>query len=84
MEGIPPGVNPSTIPLAPNPNGGPPNFEDPPSLDSAVLGVGVTLIIISSLLVTLRLTTNFKNTGRLGLDDCTVLDGSPKFYRRSI
>ena len=75
MRSLPPGIDPLYIPFAPNPNGDPPNFIDPPSLAPVVLVVGVILIIISGILVTLRLGTNFKNTGKLGLDDCTYLPG---------
>jgi len=70
MASLPPGVDPSQIPLAVNPNGDPPNFINPPSLAPAMLEVGVTLIIISRILVILRLVTNLKNTGKLGLNDC--------------
>lgn len=73
MDSLPPGIDPSTIPIAPNPNGDPPNFVDPPSLAPAVLGVGMALIIISGIFVMLRLITNLKNTGRLALDDCMYI-----------
>ncbi|KAI9644958.1 hypothetical protein NHQ30_006993 [Ciborinia camelliae] len=75
MDSLPAGVDLSTIPLAINPNGNPPNFINPPSLDSAVLGVGVTLIIISLSLLCIRLFTNLKTTGSLGLDDYLCLGG---------
>lgn len=73
MESLPPGIDPANTPIAPNPNGDPPNFIDPPSLGPAVLAVGLTLIISSSVFVTLRLITNFKTVGRLGLDDCPYI-----------
>jgi len=73
MDSPPPNVDPSKIPLALNPNGDPPNFIDPPTLAPAVLGVGVTLIIISGIFLILRLIANFKNTRKLGLDDCSFL-----------
>lgn len=70
MAAIPPGTDLSTIPLAPNPNGSPPNFVDPPSLANTILGVAIPLMVISTILVGIRLATNFKNTRKLGLDDC--------------
>lgn len=70
MDSLPSGIDPSTIPIASNPNGDPPNFIDSPSLAPAVLGVGIALIIISGIFVMLRLITNLNNTGKLALDDC--------------
>jgi hypothetical protein len=70
MDSASPNLDPSKIPLALNPNGDPPNFIDPPTLAPAVLGAGVTLIIISGIVVLLRLIANFKNTRKFGLDDC--------------
>ncbi|CAO2650984.1 Nn.00g092810.m01.CDS01 [Neocucurbitaria sp. VM-36] len=59
----------SKVPLAPNPNGLPPNFIDPPSLEPAFLGVGISLIAISAILLTIRLFANCKQTGKLWFDD---------------
>lgn len=70
MASLPPGVDPSTIPLLPNPNGDPPNFVDPSSLQPAVLGTGIALIAISAFLVILRTGTNIKSQRKLGVDDC--------------
>lgn len=69
MDSLPPGIDFSKVPLALNPNGNPPNFVDPPSLDAVVLAVGITLIALSSCMLILRLFANFKHTGKLGLDD---------------
>ena len=70
MAVIPPGTDLSTVPLAPNPNGDPPNFINPPSQAGITLGVAPPLIIISTIVVAVRLVTNFKSARRLGLDDC--------------
>lgn len=70
MESLPPGVDPSTISFEPNPNGGPPDFSHSPSLLQAVIGVGLTMIITSAAFVAIRLFTNLKHAGKLGLDDC--------------
>ncbi|DAA79273.1 TPA_exp: Integral membrane protein [Trichophyton benhamiae CBS 112371] len=68
-------MDPSKTPLAPNPSGGPSNFVDPPTLDSAILSLGVVLISISMLCLTIRLITNYKHTGRLGPDDYLCVFG---------
>ncbi|KAL8736079.1 MAG: hypothetical protein Q9181_002577 [Wetmoreana brouardii] len=79
MESNPPGADLSSIALALNPNGDPPNFADSPSLLPAVTGVGVTMIITSGILVILRLFTNIKHTGKMALDDCMfVLNRLPQ------
>lgn len=70
MEKFPPATNLSKVFLALNPNGDPPNFIDAPSLESAVLGVGTSLMLTSIIFVTLRLYTNIKHVGKLGIDDC--------------
>lgn len=70
MDSLPPNIDPSRIPIALNPNGDPPNFVDPPSLAHFISAVGMTLIVISALFVIVRLATNLKHTGKLGLDDC--------------
>ncbi|KAL9585256.1 MAG: hypothetical protein Q9203_004327 [Teloschistes exilis] len=72
-----PNMDPSTIPLAPDPHGGPPNFVDPPSLQPVVIGVGLTMIITSGFFMILRLYTNIRNTGKLGADDFG-LDGAAR------
>ncbi|EZF73886.1 hypothetical protein H105_04225 [Trichophyton soudanense CBS 452.61] len=68
-------MDPSKTPLAPNPSGGPSNFVDPPTLDSAIISLGVVLISISMLCLTIRLITNYKHTGKLGLDDYLCVFG---------
>jgi hypothetical protein len=64
------GIDPLDLALAPNPSGDPPNFIDPPSLEPAFLGVGISLMVISSILVTVRIYTNYRHTGKLYIDDC--------------
>jgi hypothetical protein len=70
LDALPPGFDLCTIPLAPNPNGSPPNFVDPPDRRLIPLGVGITFATISAVFVTLRLLTNFKVTRKLAADDC--------------
>lgn len=67
---IPPGADLSKIPLAPNPDGSPPNLVNPPSQSDLPLAVGLPLALISFCFVLLRLATNFKHVRKLGLDDC--------------
>ena len=69
------------MPLVPNPDGSPPNYIDPPSLAPAMTGVGVSLTVVTALLVVIRICTNAKSArvrrGRLGVDDggsCCWLD----------
>jgi hypothetical protein len=71
---LPPNMDLSKIPLMPNPSGAPPNFVDPPDLMGAVLGVGITLMILSGILLIFRLVTNHK-ISKVRLDDC-------KFHHR--
>jgi hypothetical protein len=66
-------MDPSTVPLAVNPSGAPPNFVDPPSLAGTVFAVGLTLSLVSTFFVSLRLYTNWINARRLVLADCTCL-----------
>lgn len=60
----------STIPLAVNPSGAPPNFVNPDSLANTVFGVGLALSLLSTHFVSLRLYTNWTNARRLALSDC--------------
>jgi hypothetical protein len=69
MSGLPPGVDPSQVPLAANPSGAPPNFVDPPSLIVAVQVVGIVLAVISLILVTSRLVLGYRLKRPFGLDD---------------
>ncbi|KAI1754032.1 hypothetical protein F4782DRAFT_494801 [Xylaria castorea] len=66
---IPPGTDLSQIPLLPNPDGSPPNFIDPPSLEGVTIAVSTILLAASTILVPLRLRTNHKIYGRFAFDD---------------
>ncbi|KAI1824548.1 hypothetical protein F4861DRAFT_505405 [Xylaria intraflava] len=66
----------SQIPLAPNLNGDPPNFDGGPSLQTTILGTGVAFITLSLAVVLVRLVTSFKTTLRLHLDDYLCLIGA--------
>lgn len=57
------------VPLMPNPNGAPPDYENGPSLFSAVVGLGIPLIVISAVTLGLRLYANMEHSSRLGIDD---------------
>ncbi|KAF2645170.1 hypothetical protein P280DRAFT_444629 [Massarina eburnea CBS 473.64] len=65
----------SKVSLTINPSGAPPNFVDPPSLEPTVLGVGVTLITISLIIIVLRLVANFKHMGKFAIDDVLCVFG---------
>ncbi|MCJ1325777.1 hypothetical protein MMC10_002440, partial [Thelotrema lepadinum] len=69
MESPTLGIDWSSIPVGPNPDGSPPNFIDPPSLAPAVFVVGLVLTIVSVTVVSLRLFTNWRYTGKWDLDD---------------
>ncbi|MCJ1310158.1 hypothetical protein MMC25_003819 [Agyrium rufum] len=63
----------STIPLAPNPNGDPPNFSNPPSQASTILDVGIPFAVLCVVVVAFRLTINFRIVRKLYLDDYLCL-----------
>ena len=71
MAALPPGVDLSTIPIAPNPNGDPPNFIDPPNQEALVLAAGVPLVATACVFVTVRVFSNLRIAGKLPSDDCT-------------
>lgn len=66
---LPPGVDPSTIPLMLNPSGALPDFKNGPSLLDAELETGVALVVIAGIFLILRIATNLKVTRKLCLDD---------------
>jgi hypothetical protein len=72
LTSLPPGTDLMTIPMAVNPHGQPPNFVDPPSLKTPMLNVGITLIVVSGPLLTLRLYANSKHSRKLYLDDSKI------------
>lgn len=69
MDQLPPGIDPSTIPLLPPPDGKSSNFIDPPSLASVSEGVGGLLIAVETLLLILRTYSNLKAFRKLRLED---------------
>lgn len=71
MDALPPGIDPSQVPLAKNPSGAPPNFVDPPSLLIAVQSVGIILAAISLMLVISRFILGHRLKRPFGLDDRT-------------
>jgi hypothetical protein len=62
-------MDPSMMPLAPNPDGGPPDFMSGPSLAPVNVAIGSIIIVLSAIIVTLRLYASYKHLGRLSLDD---------------
>ncbi|KAI0854207.1 hypothetical protein F5Y00DRAFT_267438 [Daldinia vernicosa] len=64
-----PGSDPSSIPLAGNPNGDPPNFEGGATLQWVVLATGFVFIPISTILIIIRLGMSLKHSRKLHLDD---------------
>ncbi|KAK9419295.1 putative Integral membrane protein [Seiridium unicorne] len=77
MGDIPPGIDLSQIPLAPNPNGDPPNFDGGPSMEPTILATGITFIVISlvrlwveSLIQLPADDVHFKLTWNYGTDFC--------------
>ena len=81
---IPPGADLSKIPLAQNPNGSPPNFVNSPSQSSTDFAVGLPFAVLCTFFVLLRLATNFRHTGKLGLDDCEYPIASQDMARSSL
>ncbi|KAI1194758.1 hypothetical protein F5X97DRAFT_265193 [Nemania serpens] len=69
MATLPPGVDLSQVPLVPNPNGSPPNFNGGPTLEPTILGTGIVFIALSIVCVLIRLRTGLVNTRRLYADD---------------
>lgn len=63
-------MDPSMTPLAPNPDGSPPDFMSGPSLAPVNVAIGSIIIALSAIIVTLRLYASYKHIGRLSLDDC--------------
>jgi hypothetical protein len=72
---VPPGVDLSQIPLAPNPSGDPPNFNGGPNLASTILATGITFMTISLIFVIIRLATGWNHTKKIHLDDYCCLLG---------
>ncbi|KAI1331514.1 hypothetical protein F5Y16DRAFT_395394 [Xylariaceae sp. FL0255] len=75
MSSLPPGANLSSIPLAVNPDGDPPDFGGGPSLQPAVLGTGAAFVTVSFIAVLIRLYAVFKSTRKLYPEDYVCLLG---------
>lgn len=73
MAELPPGVDPSKVPLYPPPAGLSSNFIDPPSLASVAEGVGGLLIAVETLLLILRTASNLTKFHKLRLEDCIYI-----------
>ncbi|KAF2962822.1 hypothetical protein GQX73_g10753 [Xylaria multiplex] len=56
--GIPPGIDLCAIPLAVNPDGLPPNFENPPSLQPTLIGISAVVLTFSVVTTAGRLYVN--------------------------
>ncbi|KAI1653885.1 hypothetical protein F4813DRAFT_242352 [Daldinia decipiens] len=67
---IPPGTDLTKVPLLPNPDGSPPNFDNPVSLKATTFSVTIILVATSSVLVLLRVKAHSKIYKGLALDDC--------------
>ncbi|KAK7943818.1 plasma membrane protein Pth11 [Apiospora aurea] len=63
------GLDLSTIPLQENPDGSPPNYVDPPSLEATVQAVGITFGLIALALIVVRLLACRRAPRSLALDD---------------
>lgn len=69
MDAIPPGTDLSKIPMKANPSGAPPNFDHGPNLINAVQGVGISLAVVTTILLVIRLWIYLKLNRRPLLDD---------------
>lgn len=65
-------MDPSKIPLAPNPNGDPPNFNGGPNLETTILATGMLLVLFSASAVAIRFYTGFNLSQKYFIDDCTI------------
>jgi hypothetical protein len=75
LANLPPGTDLSKIPMMPNPSGAPPDLEHAPTLFPTILGVAITLFILTGNFVAFRVYFNFVAARQLGLDDCTYFSG---------
>lgn len=70
MSQLPPGIDPSKVPLLAPPEGQTSNFIDPPSLAPVAEGVGGLLIAVETIMLVLRTCSNVKTFGKLRFEDC--------------
>lgn len=73
MASLPRGTDLSTIPLAPPPTGITSNFVNPESLANTILHIAISMLVSTTLVVFVRLSTNYHTTRGLGWDDCMIL-----------
>ena len=69
MSILPPGADPNIIPLAPNPDGSPPDFVSIPTLAPASAGISITMAVVTTLLVAIRISTYTRMERGIKLDD---------------
>jgi hypothetical protein len=74
--------DPSKEPLAIDPNGAPPNWDNPPSLANLTYGLVSTLMAITTGVVALRLLSVLNKKTKLMVDDCTHIV-SPHWVRKA-
>lgn len=72
MTSLPPGVNFSAITVAATPLGMTSDFVDPESLAAKTLCTGIFMLVLTVLVVTIRLFSNYRATRGLGWDDGIV------------
>ncbi len=70
LSQLPPGIRPDQIPAGRPPSGLLPNFDDPVSLKDPLVAVNVTLLVITTLFVGLRVYIRIFINHKLGLEDC--------------
>ncbi|KAH8722686.1 hypothetical protein GQ44DRAFT_774714 [Phaeosphaeriaceae sp. PMI808] len=73
MDALPPGIDPSQLPMGRNPSGAKPNYHHGPNLIHAVQGVGITLASITFIFLAIRLRTYIKLNRALFLDDVFLI-----------
>jgi hypothetical protein len=64
--------DPSKQPLAVNPSGAPPNWDNPPSLANLTYGLVSTLTAVTTSVVGLRIMSVLNKKTKLKVDDCTI------------
>ncbi|KAL8950865.1 MAG: hypothetical protein Q9222_003119 [Ikaeria aurantiellina] len=69
MTALPPSADLSKVPLAPNPNGSPPNFLQPASQEATVISAGLPFAVVGALFVTIRLIASHTSARKVSLDD---------------
>ena len=70
---LPPGIDPSIIPLASPPPGVTSNFNNPHSLEHTVIAVSAITSVIAAIQLSARVYGTCRITRSAGLDDCTTI-----------